>query len=333
MVRAGEVTFSQEGTLTFGENSLRIEAAGLGRLAARFGAPASYIARLPAPIQRAALDHDFRRLFADDQEIEIVARDGRFETLTEKALCSLQTTEVLETVAETLRPLAGDFLVRSYGNDSLAGTTWVDGASVQIQLVTTRGGFDVLPGDVVTAGVQVTHSPLGAHATWIEAFFERLVCSNGMVIRECVGRRGGAGRTRRLPANHPDARGLQRDQVQRLSTTEWTALTDRMEALRMLKEKNIADVPALLRRWLEQARLSTRALMPRLRDAWEAEGALRTLWGAVNAFTDVGTHDVDLPYRTRRLLSGLGGILAFRDRHLCSRCFSRLTGSVVAEGA
>lgn len=49
---------------------------------------------------------------------------------------------------------------------------------------------------------------------------------------------------------------------------------------------------------------------------------------AVNAFTDVGTRDSNLPSRTRHLLSGLGGILAFRDRHLCSRCFSRLTSSV-----
>lgn len=330
-VRADDVTFCHDGTVTFGENRLRLEDVGRDRLAARLGAPAAYIARLPGGLQRGVLEHDFRRAFADEQELGVVAREGCFVNLTERSLLSLTTSDVLVAVAEALQPLAGSLRVRSQGKESTAGATWVDGGSVQIQLVTSDSGFAVVPGDIVRAGVQVTHSPLGAHATWIEAFFDRLVCSNGMTIRECVGRKGGAGRTRRLPTDHPEARQLQLEQVQRLARIEWAALTDRMDALRRLEDRRIDDIPALFARWLEQARLSARSLLPRLQRAWEQEGARPTLWGAVNAFTDVGTHDCDLPYRARRLLSGLGGILAFRDRHLCSRCFSRLTSSVAAE--
>jgi hypothetical protein len=176
----------------------------------------------------------------------------------------------------------------------------------------------------VTAGLQITYSVTGEAATTIESYFYRLVCENGMVHRECVSAK--AARTRRLPVTHANARELQLDQVRRLAVSEWSALTAKLESLHRLNSKPL-DVLAFFRRSLERARLRLGALLALLEAAWQCEGGQATAWGAMNALTRVATHERNLPHRTRRVLAGLAGILAFRDRHVCPRCFSYLAGA------
>lgn len=336
IVRTSEIVFPEDGGLIVGGNRLRIGDAGLDRVGRRFGAPVAYLSRLPADLLARLLDHDLRATFPPQQELQVISRDGSLEMLGENSLFSLTTTEVLTGVVESIRPLAGDLQVRSQGDECIAGAAWIDGSSVRVQLLSINQRPDQAdPGDVVAAGLQIRHSPLGVHATTIEGFFDRLRCRNGLVHRECVGGEGSS-RTRRQPVNQPNAHRLQMDQVRRLAVREWNALTERLSDIQGLSENRhdteIENVPALFARWLEQARLSTRHVGPRLHAAWRFEGARPTVWGAVNAFTEVGTHHVDLPHRTRRLLSGLGGILAFH-RNLCRACFARLTGSAAATAA
>lgn len=330
--RVSDVTFGDDVSLTFGKSSLPLDRAGLGRLAARIAAPASYLTTLPRDLQRRLLTHHLRTRFSAQPEVTVVSRDGRFETLVDGSLCTLSATEAIGTIADSLHSLAGELQVRSQGDDCPAGATWIDGASVQIQILCVNRGFDAVPGDIVRAGIQVRHSPLGEHATWIEGFFDRLECANGMVTRECIGKNGGAGRTRRLPVNHPDGRQLLLAQLQRLIKVEWEALAERMAAVQALEKKTVERVPQLFTRWLQQARISASSkrltsVQSRLLGSWGADGARPTRWAAVNAFTEVGTHHRDLPHGTRRLLAGLGGLLAFGDRHLCDQCLSRLTRS------
>ena len=79
------------------------------------------------------------------------------------------------------------------------------------------------------------------------------------------------------------------------------------------------------------ARLSARngknslTQMDRALAAWRAEGAEETVWAAVNALTRVATHDPELSMRQRRVLSLLGGLLAYSGVHICDRCFSVLS--------
>ena len=67
--------------------------------------------------------------------------------------------------------------------------------------------------------------------------------------------------------------------------------------------------------------------MDRLLRAWRDEGAEDTYYAAVNALTWVASHDSELSNRQRRVLSLLGGMLAFSGVHICPRCFSVLSDS------
>ena len=71
--------------------------------------------------------------------------------------------------------------------------------------------------------------------------------------------------------------------------------------------------------------MSPNRLMPRLVAAWKQEGAEDTHYGAVNAITRVATHDPELSRRQRRMLTLLGGLLAFSNVHICEKCFTVMT--------
>ena len=78
-----------------------------------------------------------------------------------------------------------------------------------------------------------------------------------------------------------------------------------MEELRRSAERP-ADVPELLLRWLQRARISPRAMMPRLLEACLREGSEAAQFGAINALTRVGAHDTSLSDRQRRGAFSIG---------------------------
>jgi hypothetical protein len=149
-----------------------------------------------------------------------------------------------------------------------------------------------------------------------------------MTHRECVSRR--TARTRRLPIEHPDALALQIAQVRRLSEGAWATLSDKLRAIEAMQHESV-EIEPLLSRWIQHARLSTRTLIPLFRQAWEFEGGRPTAYDAVNALSRVATHEPSLTDRQRRVLAGLAGLLAFRHKHLCPRCFSLLGGPLSAD--
>jgi hypothetical protein len=157
----------------------------------------------------------------------------------------------------------------------------------------------------------------------IYAFNLRLACTNGMILRECASR-DGIGRTRQLSVDHPNGREIQRNQIRQIALQQWNALQPRLEALRATSERR-ANVEELLNNWLLRERISRHEIMPRLLAAWRLEGSENTHYAAVNALTRVATHDSELSARQRRVLSALGGLLAFSQVHLCPRCYSMLT--------
>jgi ribosomal protein L17 len=202
---------------------------------------------------------------------------------------------------------------------------------LELDLVSPAKALEIRRGDVVKAGLHIEHSRYGDHATQVHAFIYRLICANGMTRRECVSAEGIV-RTRKLPADHPRAKELLLDQVRRLTARTWEKLESQLTELRSTSERR-ASVQELLRQWLQRARISTRVtgatpprtVMDRLLTAWRAEGAEDTTYAAVNALTSVGSHDTELTSRQRRLLSSLGGLLAFSGLHICPRCFSVLS--------
>jgi len=307
----------EPGIIRAGDMQMRLAQDGIRHLCVRLQAPFCYIRKLDESMGMALLQHQIDR---GDLEknlgsalVTVIAADGEFFGLAEAHLVRLPGVEILSAV------------IQGIGEE----TTLVDVHDLQVspkgfqlEVLSRNLAEEVLPGDVVRAGVRLTHSFMGESATLIETYILRLVCSNGLLHRSCVSRR--VPRTRRLPSYLPGARERQREQVKRLAAEVWSALGSKLHALRVLTTERV-EVPQLLSRWLERGRLSSGALMPFLLQAWREGGAMSTMWAALNSLTAVGTHNPELSHRQRQVLLRLAGLLAFRHVHLCPRCFSLLS--------
>lgn len=310
-IRPESVRFDAEGLVRDGQR-ISLDQKDRNRLFKKLGAPVWYWKEHGARFQAAALSEHFdRRDFGPSPKL--VLRNGEFQTITRGDLIDLPSAEVLRAVAEGLRK-EGESLTVS----RIARTD----ERVEVELVSTSKAIVVRPGDIVQAGLHIIHAPYGNEATVIEAFNYRLVCSNGMTRRECVSR-DGIVRTRKLSVDYPNGREIQLSQIRRLALQNWNGLQAQLEALRATNERPV-NVEDLLNNWLLRARISRQQMMPRLLAAWQSEGAENTHYAAVNALTRVATHDPDLSERQRRVLSALGGLLAFSQVHLCPRCYSML---------
>jgi hypothetical protein len=314
--------------LIFDGNSFPMDQSARNRLLERVGAPVGYLRSRSIGLQVDALrEHLQKEDFG--RAPKLVIRRGELFTISHGELIELSHSEVLAAIGDSLGPDASGL--------SVSRIEEADG-QLELELVGTAKSLEIRQGDVVKAGLHVSHSRYGEQATQIQSFIYRLVCSNGMTRRECVSGEGIV-RTRRLPADHPRGKDLLLDQIRRLTARTWRQLEPQLAELRSTSERK-ADVQQVLKQWLQRTRISTRVsddrvvrtMMDRLLSAWREEGSENTYYGAVNALTRVGSHDPALSARQRRVLSLLGGLLAFSGVHICPRCFSLLSSGVSAPG-
>ncbi|HTB11110.1 MAG TPA: DUF932 domain-containing protein [Bryobacteraceae bacterium] len=308
----GELKFVEEG-LRFDGRILKADRETRLRLLAKVGAPTAYWEEHTPSFQAEALSEHARR-FDFGREPKAVLQNGDLFTLVDPDLTNLSIADVLRAIAEELGADADHLLVARIEDT---------GELVEAELFSPMQATEVRRGDVVQSGISVLHAPYGKQATQIQAFIYRLICSNGMTRRECVSR-DNIVRTRRLPPDrYANARELQLSQIRRLVRRTWTSLRAHLDAFRATRERG-ADVEELLQQWLLRGRISTNGMMPRLLAAWREEGSDDSIYGAINALTRLATHDRRLSSRQRRTFASLAGLLAFRDVHLCPRCFSVL---------
>jgi hypothetical protein len=296
------------------------------RLFAKAGAPVTYLAERSIDLRIVALREHLAQGDLGTSPRPILL-NGHLFTLHSGNLVELTHAELLGAITDALGNHADRLVV--------SRTHQADGR-VELELVSSEKALEIRPGDVVTAGLHIEHSRYGEQATQIQTFVYRLICANGMMRRECVATQGIV-RTRKLPVHHPQAKELLLDQVRRLTARTWGGLEPQLLELQATSARR-ADVPALLRQWAQRARVSIRTtdtgrtIMDRLLNAWRTEGQEDTYYAAVNAFTRVASHDAELSQRQRRVLSLLGGLLAFSGAHICPHCFSVLSDSMGASG-
>lgn len=307
---------------------------GVRRLCTRLHAPADYVAGLPATLRDRVLQYHLESgnlgRSSAPGDFWLFSRDGVFLDLVPAHLHSLDGGAVLQAVRAGVGDDAAALEVQNLT---------IDDEAFRIDLVSPRIANEVRPGDVIGGGVQVEHSLVGDRAPVVMAYVVRLVCSNGLVRRECLGRKGEQGgsrctpRTRRLGSDRADAHQLQVEQVRRLVAETWEGLLAKMEAICRLRDERVDNPEKQLEQFLRQGRLASRGLMAVLRQAWTEEGQEPTAFGLLNALTRAATHpitvrqgarDITLTPRQRRLLARLAGLFAYRHVHLCPHCFSVL---------
>jgi len=177
----------------------------------------------------------------------LISHGNEVHTIMPHRLLNLKSSEVFTAVIEGIEQ----------DLESLFVTRIVDTVDrLEIELLGERKQFYVRPGDVVQGGLHIAHARFGAEATHIRSFILRLVCSNGMMRRQCVSRR--RPRARKLSVNHPNAHALELNQVRRLSAEVWQSIAAKLEA----------------HDGYLQARISAGTqMMDRLLGAWHVEGA------------------------------------------------------------
>ena len=312
-----ELRFDRDVILA-GEKRLGLTLGGIKHLCRHIGAPYQYVSAPDRDVRAMLLAYHFTRGDFGRSCVALISKGDEFLALDQPDLLTLPGADVLEAATDGHDP------------DTLAvHDVQFFGESLQLDLLYRRLDIEVLSGDVLQAGLRISHSLVGDHATLIESFVLRLLCSNGLTHRDCVSRHGA--RTRRLSVHVPRARELQRDQIRRLSAEAWTTLARKLDSLKHLQDERV-EFEGLLSRWLERARLLAARFMPLLRGAWQLEGSQPTVYGAVNALSRVATHAPEITLRQRRVLSGLAGLLAFRRMHLCPRCFAMLSGPDPSSG-
>lgn len=310
-VPARDITI-RPGLILAENRRLELTPEGFSQVCQGVGAPASYVGRLGKKLGAAVLQHHIQKGDLEDrlktELVTLYSNGDEFLTFGRPTLTRLTGREVLTCVGEGV-PSVEDLEVHDARIEALG---------FQIDILGLSQEHEVRRGDVIRAGLRITHSLTEQHATTIEAFLFRLVCLNGLTHRECVSRK--AARTRRLPADNPRAKELQQAQIRKLASDTWNALEEKLEAIGQLQDDSV-DVERLFTTWLHRARISTR-LLPSLRAAWEEEGSEPTSYAAMNAMTRLATHHSGLSDRQRREIAVLAGLFAFRRIHLCPRCFS-----------
>lgn len=312
---AAEELRAESGYLLAPGRQYRLADEGMERFCKRLGAPSKYLMTLDYEVSAPVIQHHLDRGDLGEGRLTLIVRDGAFVAFGRTDLQRLTGAEVIQAVLAGIGPESESLHVSGM---SCACDSY------QLDLLSEDVSEEVVPGDIVRAGLRITHSLIGEHATHIACYVFRLVCANGLTHRECAGTR--AVRTRRLPVCDPDARRLQIAQVERLAGQAWSTLRRKLHAMRALRDEQV-DVRKFLERWLLRARLSSRNLMPMMLQAWEAEGSEPNAFSALNAMTSVATHQLTLPLRQRRTLFTLAGLIAFRNLHICPKCFSLLHGS------
>lgn len=306
-----ELRFDPEGIRYHGE-LIRTDRTGRALLFDKVGAPGRYLTKLSPMLQAAALNEHAARGDFGSRPTLVMDRQ-EFVTIIRGEVWALPNSAVIRAVGDAVGQDGGLFVSR-ISNDI---------ERLDVELVSPSRHIAVRPGDIVQSGLHIVHERFGVNATVVEGFMLRLACTNGMTRRECVGDGEKRPRTRKLPADFPHSRELQIDQIRRLAQRNWNLLGSQLEALQQTSERP-TDVEQLLTRYLQRGRISVRNMMPRLLEAWRAEGGERTHYGAVNALTRVATHDHTLSRRQRRMFASLAGVLAFSEVHICEHCFSVL---------
>jgi len=310
-----------EDRIIFDNNSVPLTQQSRNRLFEKARAPFVYLSERAIDVQILALRDHFRQQDFGAAP-KFVLRNGELFTLVRSQLIELNLHEVVAAVGEALGADAD--------NLNVSRIDYKDGR-LDLDFVSPARTIELRRDDIVQAGLHIEHVCYGDCATQIHSYVYRLVCENGMTRRECSP--DGIVRIRKLSVSHPRGKELLLDQIRRLTTRTWQTLEPQLLELRNTSDRR-ADVPHLLRQWVQRARISPRTtngempqtVMDRLLRAWRAEGAESSYYAAVNALTWVASHDQELSPRQRRVLSLLGGLLAFSGVHICPRCFSVLSG-------
>jgi hypothetical protein len=143
------------------------------QLCRRVGAARSYVRRLPAELQIADMNRCIQRA---KHSAMLRLAGGEVRAVVSRRYTPLDDKLVLEVVADVLDE-AGLMDV-AFVRATAVGTSTV------LRVTTPDQGVAVKPNDVIEYGFDVSNSELGLRSLSIRGVFYRLVCTNGLRVRQ-----------------------------------------------------------------------------------------------------------------------------------------------------
>jgi hypothetical protein len=152
-----------------------------GQLCQRVGAPSAYVAKLPAKLQMACLNHGIQRGQEDGGNLLRMA-GGEARALLSDRYAALDNELLVDTLRTTLREagMLADVRVRALAT----------GPTTSLRLTLPGDAIEMRSrkvGDVVEHGLDLLNGEIGNRAVNISAMTYRLVCLNGLRTGESSG--------------------------------------------------------------------------------------------------------------------------------------------------
>lgn len=254
--------------------------------------------------------HGAGRRARNAPEILRVSHDqtGRIIAVADAKLALLSNEQVVDAVR--------DELADHISSETVCAQLDLSATGFELACHTSQLAVEPRPGDILNGGITIRHSQVGASSTVVLGFIHRLVCSNGMTQRICLG--GKPSRTKRTKAKNSTERTLKaiRQQVRQA----WVQIHDRLAGIKELLKHplEVDELPEDLRRRWSINREVAAEIAHAMQD--DELGRTYTEYDLVNALSRVATHSERLVPRYRRQLSLAAGMVSQNRVHQCSVC-------------
>jgi hypothetical protein len=239
--------------------------------------------------------------------------EGRIVSITPANLVCLSNEDVADVIQKASPP---DIISQTLSTKLLLTET-----EFELSCYTRQLTAEPKVGDILCGGISIRHSQTGQTPTVVLGYVHRLVCSNGMTQRVCLG--GKPARTKRCKAKNSKQTVLAavREQIR----NAWSQLEERLEGIKQLTKHRLEvdQLPEALRRRWSINRSVAAEIAAALRN--DELGRTYTEYDLVNALSRVATHSQRLAPRYRRHLALAAGMFAQRHIHQCPQCGTWLT--------
>lgn len=213
VANTAKIIMTKDGDLSLnGDAPLKVNDIAHSQIAARLDIPAKYYNRMLAN-EPGLLSMNVNNWMHKEPENRMVRTlDGTARAFLSDKYNRIENEEIAEMVLPALLEQEGVQIASCAITDQ----------KMYIKAVFTHIRAEVSKGDIVQSGVSISNSEVGQGAVNIEPFVERLVCTNGMVIRDA-----------KFSARHIGGRANKGDGVYELLSDEALKADDRAILLKV----------------------------------------------------------------------------------------------------
>ena len=139
----------------------------------RLGIPHQYLNRCPASLQAKNLNHWLSE-FDDEREFFVRFDGSAVRAWFSPRYTTLDNTDILERLDQL-----------GFGLDTPVQAQ-IDANFLSLSLPDSSKSFTIQQGDEITPGITISNSEIGLSSLKIEAFFLRLICTNGLISKGSI---------------------------------------------------------------------------------------------------------------------------------------------------